>query len=188
MVVKVLYHAGVMSLYPDGRVEFSSDPRDSIIRSLSRECRWGGHTDSFLSVAEHSINVANRVYAVTENAFFALQGLWHDCAEGLGVRDIASELKHVWGKKLGKASDHITEHVFGILGLPYPPDPIVKTVDTEYGIIEGAALVPSFSMRDKQMPNYNHRLSCWSPDKAESEFRKCHRHFLSILKPVHQSI
>lgn len=59
---------------------FNPDPEtiylEDIAHSLSHICRWGGHTKSFYSVAEHCIRVSLRVPKGKK-----LTALFHDCEE-----------------------------------------------------------------------------------------------------------
>ncbi len=52
-----------------------------IARALSHICRFGGHTSSFYSVAEHSIIVAELLEDQFANKITILAGLLHDATE-----------------------------------------------------------------------------------------------------------
>ena len=52
-----------------------------IAHALSQICRFGGHTSSFYSVAEHSINVATLLEQQGADKITVLAGLLHDATE-----------------------------------------------------------------------------------------------------------
>lgn len=60
---------------------------NDIIYSLSNQCRFNGHCNSFFSVAHHSVMVAD--LCSNENAF---QGLLHDASEAY-ISDIPAPFK-----------------------------------------------------------------------------------------------
>lgn len=62
---------------------------EDIARSLSRQCRYNGHSKGHISVAEHSVWVS---CAVPEK--FALEGLLHDAAEAY-VGDVTVPIKEM---------------------------------------------------------------------------------------------
>lgn len=66
------------------------DPRD-ISLSLSRQCRFAGHTSEFYSVAEHSIRVMYAVPAIAKQ-----WALLHDAAEAY-TGDIVAPMHEVTG-------------------------------------------------------------------------------------------
>lgn len=81
---------------PQGRPVCLLDPRpedvhpEVIAHSLALQCRYGGHCPRFLSVAEHSLLVAEVV--AREHPELALAALLHDAAEAY-VGDWPSPLK-----------------------------------------------------------------------------------------------
>lgn len=80
-------------------VDFSHDmfPTLSIkeiANSLSKLCRYTGHTNKFYSVAEHSVMAS---YLVPEK--YALAALLHDASE-VYVGDISAPLKEFLGKEV----------------------------------------------------------------------------------------
>lgn len=73
------------------------DPRPGLIeirdvaRSLALQCRFGGHLDTFYSVAQHCVLVSQIVEPT-----FALAGLLHEVAEALsGFGDVVGTVKRV---------------------------------------------------------------------------------------------
>lgn len=64
---------------------------DDISNSLSKICRFGGHTSTFYSVAQHSILVAAMAPADIKR-----EALLHDGTEAY-VGDVISPLKHILG-------------------------------------------------------------------------------------------
>ena len=71
------------------------DPRpeeiliEDIAHGLARECRYGGHTIRYYSVAEHAVLVSLLVEPAYER-----QALLHDCAEAY-VRDLIRPIKYL---------------------------------------------------------------------------------------------
>lgn len=90
-------NAGLMRCMPSGcRVDpLDLQPADvniaDIARSLSRQCRYNGHVGGFLSVARHSIWVAEAL--VEHGPKMQLIGLLHDAAEAY-IGDMIRPLKH----------------------------------------------------------------------------------------------
>lgn len=77
-----------------GKAFFPFDPRpedidiEDIAHALSHQCRYGGHTSRFYSVAEHCVILSTKV-----EPQYALAALMHDCAEAYLV-DIPRPVKY----------------------------------------------------------------------------------------------
>lgn len=69
----------------------SIDIKD-ITHALSMTCRYAGHTNSFYSVAEHSVLVSRKVEKLTDSPIVALTALLHDASEAY-LHDVTSPLK-----------------------------------------------------------------------------------------------
>jgi hypothetical protein len=81
-----------------GRYVHPLDPRPpeidikDIAHALSNQCRFGGHTRWFYSVAQHSCLVSVEVFRATKDRRLALWGLLHDASEAYLV-DLPKPLK-----------------------------------------------------------------------------------------------
>lgn len=99
-----------------------------IAHALSHICRFGGHTATFYSVAEHSIHVSNALWRSTGNVDLALAGLLHDAAEAY-IGDMVRPLK--------RHDDHYLEietRFDTVIAKRFDVDlkaPEVKRIDTE---------------------------------------------------------
>lgn len=116
------------------------DIRD-IAHALARQCRYNGHVEAFLSVARHSINVAERLPKGLQ-----LAGLLHDAAEAY-LGDLPRPLKHgEFGRAYLEAEAHVERAVFAAFGLP-------ATVPHEVQLADRAVLM------QLEMPEGGHRWS-----------------------------
>jgi len=95
---------------------------EDIAHGLSQICRFGGHCDPFISVAQHSINAS---YLVDEEN--ALCALMHDSAEFV-TGDFCSPIKKQI--ELYKNMEHNIHKVISEkFNIPFPMPPVVKEVD-----------------------------------------------------------
>ena len=107
-----------------GALFYPFDPRPEeialidIATALSNEARWGGHTVTMYSVAEHSLYVARLL--AKESARVRLGGLLHDCSEAY-LRDIPRPLKlHPSFAFYREIEERVQRAIEGVL-LPGPP-------------------------------------------------------------------
>jgi hypothetical protein len=85
------------------------DPGD-IARALANQCRFGGHSRVFYSVAQHSLIVSELVEAEGGDAEDAFAGLMHDATEAY-LGDMPHPLKHrsALGTEFKAAEDGLEE-------------------------------------------------------------------------------
>lgn len=100
-----------------------------IAMALSRICRYGGHVGHFLSVARHSLWVAERLIEVGEEGL-ALTGLLHDAAEAY-IGDLVRPLKHGTDYSVAYlAAEEELERVIALrFGIEYPLPDEVREAD-----------------------------------------------------------
>ena len=127
-----------ISTYLNKRV-FPFDPDkntiaiDDIAHSLAMICRWGGHALTYYSVAEHSVRVADFLYAqavksgksLDESKRIAFLGLMHDATEAY-VGDIPRPIKGSMFLKTPRGMEGFREteaHVYKVIeeALDLPP-------------------------------------------------------------------
>jgi len=103
---------------------------EDIAQGLANECRFGGQTKEFHSVAEHSIWMAER--AKPEDK---LACLLHDGSEGLGLKDLAKPIKkHM--KEYQEIEKKLMKSIALKFGFEYPVNKRVKDLDQASFIYE----------------------------------------------------
>lgn len=150
-----------------------------IAHSLSRQCRYNGHVGGFLSVARHSLWVADRMEemaVVNQNvhiiaardgkaadrlvALWEMAGLLHDAAEAY-IGDLVRPLKH--GPEMGRIYketeakiEAVIAEVFDIGDHGFPPE--VRDAD-------------NYVLLERELGG-EHQRWVWSstPDEDEAEF------------------
>jgi uncharacterized protein len=103
---------------------------DDIAHSLSRICRYNGHTFGHLSVARHSLWVSKRAEFVTGSPSVALAGLLHDAAEAY-IGDMVRPLKHREGamRDYAEAEERCEAVIARVFGIPHPLPDAVREAD-----------------------------------------------------------
>lgn len=145
---------------------------EDIANALSMICRFGGHTSSFYSVAEHCINVANEV-----DPKYAFDALMHDAAEAY-IGDMVTPLK--------RGDEHIQQvelRIEAAIARRYQialydndRDYEVKRADWAMCIYEAQHLLPRPDLLQYWTPNTNlapnskPTLWCWKPQEAKKQF------------------
>lgn len=124
---------------------------EDIAHALAHQCRFGGHTQNFYSVAEHSCMVA-----ATVPRYLALAGLMHDAAEAYLV-DVPRPIK----KKLQ--------------GYKVIEDNLMVVIAQKFDFFEDL-LHPDIKQADEAMlkTEWNYfmlnRVETWSPENAKRCF------------------
>ncbi len=111
-------------------------PLETLATSLSRICRFAGHTNVFYSVAEHSFWVSQ---IVPED--LALEGLFHDLHEAL-VGDVPSPFKALL-PEYREIERRAWKAVADCYGLPVKLPPAVKRADLVMLATERRHLMPA---------------------------------------------
>lgn len=101
---------------------------DDIARALSRQCRYNGHVAGFISVARHSIWVAEHLEQ--HGPHMQLVGLLHDGAEAY-LGDMVRPLKHRPEMAPFRDADEQCERaIAAAFGIPWPWPAEVHAADT----------------------------------------------------------
>lgn len=108
-----------------GRQFYPLDPASwdvdivDIAQALSLKCRYGGHTDHFYSVAQHSVLVAQ--FAEPEDRLAALLHDAHEAYSPFG--DVPRPIKHadpVLSAAIDQIESRLDKAIAAQFGLPYP--------------------------------------------------------------------
>ncbi len=103
---------------------------EDIAHALARQCRYNGHVGGFLSVARHSIWVADRIADLGGNKRMQLQGLLHDAAEAY-LGDLVRPLKHSpMGATYLEVESKLEAAIAARFQLEYPWPEYVHLADT----------------------------------------------------------
>lgn len=154
-----------------GRHFYFEDPQPDqidiadIAYALSHTNRWGGHCYPALSVAQHSVMVADALLRCRATQLVQLQGLMHDSAEAY-LGDVPTPIK----SKLPEYSAMellVTDVIFRKWGIPMPMDPQVHLMDVEMRKWEFRDLM----LGEGMLPDGNHpTYHVWTPLESEAAF------------------
>lgn len=156
-----------------GRIFWPIDPLpeevfiEDIAHALSNQCRFAGHTETFYSVAQHSVLVSKNL-----NDGFALRGLLHDAPEAYLV-DLIRPVKHF--STLGEAYKELEEALDRVIcsrfGLPLPMPDAVKYMDNRLLETEKRDLLKPMPKKwHEYAPPLKEKIIPQSPKEAEFAF------------------
>ncbi|MCU1488265.1 MAG: oligoribonuclease [Actinomycetia bacterium] len=140
---------------------------NDIAHALARQCRYNGHVGGFLSVARHSIWVAEHLL-VGGHPDHALVGLLHDAAEAY-LGDMVRPLKYgAVGREYLVVEAKVEAVVADRFGLPWPMPDLVSEADNFIltHVEKPSARSAWFSTPDEDAADFLalfHRLSATSP-------------------------
>ena len=146
-----------------------------IAHSLSQQCRFGGHSSEFMSVAEHSVNVMRYLQERFHNdRVLWLAGLLHDASEAYLV-DVPRPVKHVLAEYASLERDVQTaiHERFGITVDTIAHD-LIKEADNAVLKSEAESLMPSQGAKwgMESIPESGLWIACLPPKEAETLFLK----------------
>lgn len=149
-----------------------------IASSLSKICRFNGHTSAFYSVAEHSV-IASLI-TQDRDPQIRLSALLHDAAEAF-LGDIVKPIKDdIWSGPTGRYWERMEQSWNAVIGSRFGctlvpmPEP-VKAADRALLIAEQDLLLPKADLASEILPGFRDPdiealINCWHPELAESWF------------------
>lgn len=145
-----------------------------IANALSKICRFGGHSNKFYSVAQHSVMVSNMC-----NEEDALAGLLHDASEAY-IGDMVRPLKYTDKMENYRDIEHnLAEMIAHRFGLDTHMTESVKRADNTMCVIEALMLFtpsPKWALEAFDKLTHNDSLlkieeiSIWAPNLANFKF------------------
>ena len=157
---------------------FDPDPSQldagDIARALANQCRFGGHSRVFYSVAQHSVIVSELVEQRGGDVDDAFAALMHDATEAY-LGDMPHPLKHrsALGAAYKEAEDHLEQAIRARFRIK-PEVPEIKRADRALLATERRA----FSAETWHWPELEGvepldlELTAWSPDEAAAAFAR----------------
>ena len=157
---------------------FDPDPAQldagDIARALANQCRFGGHSRVFYSVAQHSVIVSQLVEERGGDVEDVFAALMHDASEAY-LGDMPHPLKHrsALGAAFKEAEDHLERAIRDRFAIK-PDVPEIKRADRALLATERRA----FSAETWHWPELDgvepldRELTAWSPDAAADAFSK----------------
>lgn len=146
---------------------------NDIAHSLSNQCRFGGHTRQFYSVAEHSLAVSAMAEKATKDPkrrlAVARAGLLHDASEAYLV-DLPKPIKAQM-PKYKEVEESAQMLIANVLGIEWPFPPEVHEADVKMLVTEMRDLMPSADRSALPEP-YKEVSIVWplSPEGAKTLF------------------
>jgi 5'-deoxynucleotidase YfbR-like HD superfamily hydrolase len=162
------------SLLASGRLFPIFDPAledihiEDIAHSLSRQCRWGGHTREFYSVAQHSCLVAMHLPADLQ-----LDGLLHDASETY-LCDVIRPIKYSHLMPGYIPLEHKIQELIALRFKTKSPVPdAIKRMDNIVLLTELRDLfpiVPVGFLEPSEIEPFQKTITPWNPETAQARF------------------
>lgn len=139
-----------------------------IVHALSHQCRYGGHSAVFYSVAEHSVLLANWVYGETQDPRLAMAALMHDAAEAYLV-DIPSPIKKMLPEYV-KMEKQLEEAIFAVFDIRAEDIAKIKPWDTAIVMDERRVLFEKEIPWESDCEPLGVQLRALAPENAAAVF------------------
>ena len=157
------------NVYPLDAHEDDIDIED-IAHALSMQCRFGGHTREFYSVAQHCVLMCERelMYNSNEDAFAILM---HDAAEAY-LTDLARPVKQLMPgyAEAEKVMMRVINIKYGIV-IDDRKKATINQMDNAILYDESRALFPQGNPFVDRVPNVaTFHIDPWPPDRAKRAF------------------
>lgn len=142
----------------------------NIAHGLSQVCRFGGQSERFYSVGQHSCMVCDLL-----PDWLKLTGLLHDAAESHGLSDVSAQAKSLLPsyKALERRHERAIAKRFGLI-FPFPE--AVKEADLRALAWEMKWLMQGYDYRSLPYEPPRFPFVCWTPARARREFLSRFRH------------
>lgn len=145
---------------------------DDIAQALSMKCRFTGHVNRFLSIAQHSVLVSREC-----PPHLALTGLLHDAGEAY-LPDVSRPVKpflyvatngdNIQTFKM--IEDQLLEIIMLKYGGCFPLPGVVHEVDDRMNFTEGTQLMPDHTCWKLQRTPFDIKIQSWDPWYARKVF------------------
>lgn len=128
---------------------------DDIAHALSLICRYGGHIPEFYSVADHSLNVLDRLVAMgIDDRRILLMGLLHDAEEAY-LGDMPSPIKRRY-REYRSHGDRLREQIYAFYIRDYDKVPlnlhgIIQQADADVYVMERMSFFQPWDLAVKTM-------------------------------------
>ncbi|TXH41968.1 MAG: HD domain-containing protein [Desulfurellales bacterium] len=146
--------AGVM-IDPTKTVAPADVRIDDIAHALSLTCRYGGHIPEFYSVADHSLNVLERMVAMgVDDRRLLLMGLLHDAEEAY-LGDMPSPIKRRY-KDYKNDGNRLREQIYmfyikDYVNVPYNLRDLITQADADVYVMERMSFFQPWDIAVKTM-------------------------------------
>ena len=158
------------------------DPREedidikTIAHSLSNQCRFGGHSKMFYSVAQHCVECAHVAMNKDWDDKRCLKVLLHDASEAYIV-DVPRPLKKLLPDYMPIES-RIQKVIYAKFGIDPSEDEDIKLIDNTMLVTEASQLLYRTNgwWKESHWPKpYEWVLQPWLPEKAKTKFLQVYK-------------